>query len=99
MDQRGYPDTYLQRPFTILLDARVHCAVLKVRRVAPHPPPPDPGTEPERYDRHEALREETNPTPPASQRQGRPVPSGPNSVPTADVLRHRVPRPPEEEPY
>ncbi len=27
----------------ILLDARVHCAVLKVRRVAPPPPPPDPG--------------------------------------------------------
>src|SRR3978361_1177384 len=35
VDQRGYPVTYLQN-----IDARVHCAVLKVRRVAPHPPPP-----------------------------------------------------------
>src|SRR3954453_18897693 len=30
-------------PYKNLLDARVHCAVLKVREVAPPPPPPDPG--------------------------------------------------------
>src|SRR5215210_1690878 len=46
MDQRGYPDTYLQDtpPFpATCIDARVHCAVLNVRAVTPHPPPPDPG--------------------------------------------------------
>jgi hypothetical protein len=47
VDQRGYPDTYLQKS----IDARVHCAVLKVRRVAPHPPPPDPDPTPQEPDR------------------------------------------------
>jgi hypothetical protein len=48
VDQRGYPDM----PTKILLDARVHCAVLKVRKMIAHPTPPAPdnpgGTTPER---------------------------------------------------
>src|ERR1700712_1580373 len=70
VDQRGYPVTYLQN-----IDARVHCAVLKVRRVAPHPPPPartpsqaSGGTTSMKPSRVH------NPTP----TRGRPVPSGPN---------------------
>src|SRR3954453_12844531 len=56
--------------YKILLDARVHCAVLNVREVAPHPPPPDPGTP-----------GGTTSMKPSTRKQS-PVPSGPNSVPT-----------------
>jgi hypothetical protein len=70
VDQREYPDTYLQKS----IDARVHCAVLKVRRVAPHPPPPDPDPTPQsptdRYDRHEALQR-SQPHPPLTRRPAR----------------------------
>src|SRR3954469_20888153 len=42
MDRRGYPDTARQK--IILLDARVHCAVLNVRKMTAHPAPPAPNT-------------------------------------------------------
>ena len=71
-------------------DARVHCAVLKLRAVidptpAPAPPPPKTAAS-ERYDR-ESVRT-SRPTPPRGKAQSlkakpKPDPSGPNSVPSA----------------
>ena len=77
-DQRGYPEQYLQ-------DARVHCAVLKVRKMTHHTSPPAP--EHIRAVRRQAgLPQSKQPDPqlPGEPRNGqsRPTPSGPNSVPT-----------------
>src|SRR4051812_22242366 len=97
MGRCGRPD-YLQ-------DARVHCAVLKQRTVTPIPPTTRPHHRPGPCDPDQttsdvtgigALHETTNPPPPPPQRaehSGRPVPSGPNSVPTA-----RPPPPPRSPP-
>ena len=59
----------------------------------PHTPPPDPRTP----TGDTAVREQEGPAQSnAHPRQGRPVPSGPNSVPTTSPPRtDRVPHPPE----
>jgi hypothetical protein len=96
VDQRRYPDTYLQDTTTpngaVCIDARVHCAVLNVRAVTPHPPPPDPGNPGGTTSMRHHRR--NTPTPPARSGHGRPVPSGPNSVPTTSPSNHHVPHPP-----
>ena len=69
-------------------DARVHCAVLKVRPVTASLDPARPGTArgDRRYENSRALTESNR----------SPAPSGPNSVPTtAAPAHHPVPRTPE----
>ena len=71
-----------------LQDARVHCAVLKERKMTTHQPPPAP-PHGERYD-NQAI---------SHQKQRSPVPSGPNSVPTTP-RPHPIPfHAPNRRPY
>ena len=95
MDQCGYPDT-------CLLDARVHCAVLKVRKTT-HP---NATTRPritltgttERYDGQAGLPKKKHPPPPHTARRlravgGGPFPQDPTACLRPDLLTHPRSRP------
>ncbi len=79
-----WPHGLQETRYRVTEDARVHCAVLNVRPVAPAPAPAGPavnrgGTE----NPEDPGREGQRPTP----RTGRPAPSGPNSAPTTPGQR------------
>src|SRR4051794_22977753 len=77
-------------------DARVHCAVLNQQpgtRPHPHRQTPPPG---EWYDRRSTLQDNAPTHGTTEAIQGRPAPSGPNSVPTTTTPpRPRSPPPPQ----
>lgn len=79
-DERGYPHNYY------LQDARVHCAVLKVRKMTAHPTPPAPATP-----------GGTIPRRPLTRANSCPFPQDPTACLQPAPQHHHVPDPPPRE--